>query len=256
MRTLERKSPMGFQIYMLIGIKKLLSLANVTLICLLLAVACSTTSCVSNKKAVRSDPQSFGIYDGHKPLIWYVWQIERAGSDQGNAGLVANDQITSVLRKIGTNAVPRLVEELAQPGKSREAEYRRENAAFALGVIGPDAKTAIPSLVKALDDTGMWLRPVAIQALGKIHGDAKTVIPILIGMVNHSTRYTNFRGYASHQMAVIALGEYGAEAKPAIPSLLATLKDPNELFRKQALEALKKIDPAVAVKVDSSSESH
>lgn len=174
--------------------------------------------------------------------MYYVWHVERRGSDQGDPGLFVSEEVAGGLRRMGTNALPRLIAELVQTGTSDEAQVRRENAAFALGVVGTNAVAAIPALLKALNDKGIWLRPIAITALGGIHGDPKTVVPILCAMVNHPSRYGNFRGYASHQMAVVALGDYGPEARCAIPALRQTLKDPNPLFAKQAAEALEKIE--------------
>jgi HEAT repeat protein len=52
-------------------------------------------------------------------------------------------------------------------------------AAAALGWFGPDAKEAVPALIKALADPDLGVRLDAATALGAIGPDAKDAVPAL-----------------------------------------------------------------------------
>jgi len=69
------------------------------------------------------------------------------------------------LGRIGIDAVPALEEAVRQEGSGV-----RKAASEALGVIGPEASSAMPTLVKVVDDKSAdeQLRVVCIQALGSI----------------------------------------------------------------------------------------
>lgn len=71
--------------------------------------------------------------------------------------------VATALANLGEVAVPALVETLAHP----RAE-RRVGAALALGRMGPEAKAAIPALLKALKDKEDVVRREASYALSRI----------------------------------------------------------------------------------------
>ncbi|MBI2480267.1 MAG: HEAT repeat domain-containing protein [Planctomycetia bacterium] len=76
-------------------------------------------------------------------------------------------------------AVPALIDVLAKQTDSPEdMEFTRE-ANFALSAIGPGAKDAIPSLVKALASSDEGVAASAAYALGKIGADARAAVPAL-----------------------------------------------------------------------------
>jgi HEAT repeat protein len=72
------------------------------------------------------------------------------------------------------SAMPSLIEAL----KKDDPPVRR-NAALALGEIGPDARDAVPALCEALKDPEWMVRWQAAQALGRIGPDARQAIPEL-----------------------------------------------------------------------------
>lgn len=84
-------------------------------------------------------------------------------SDPRELGEFAAD--TLVL--IGAAAVPALIGALESPNR-----VARQNAAQALGRIGPDAQEAIPALTKALQDVNGWVRKEAAKALAQIERPA------------------------------------------------------------------------------------
>jgi HEAT repeat protein len=64
---------------------------------------------------------------------------------------------------IGASSVPILVDTLESGNR-----VARENAARALGLIGPEAQSAIPMLSKALQDSHPWVQAEAAKALAQV----------------------------------------------------------------------------------------
>jgi HEAT repeat protein len=86
--------------------------------------------------------------------------------------------------------------------------------AYLLGAIGPYAKPAIPKLlVTSKSATNELEQATAIQALGKIHSDASNVVPTLI-------TYLTDKSKVVQAASAIALGEYESNAKAAVPALV------------------------------------
>ncbi|NCQ84932.1 MAG: TIR domain-containing protein, partial [Microcystis aeruginosa W13-18] len=113
-------------------------------------------------------------------------------------------------------------------------EYVRRKAAEALAKIGTE--TAIPELLKALEDSDEYVRMYAAEALAKI--GTETAIPELLKALEDSDEYV--RMYAAE-----ALGKIGTET--AIPGLLKALEDSHGYVRAKAAEALAKIGTETAI---------
>ena len=113
-------------------------------------------------------------------------------------------------------------------------------SAYYLGEIGPDAKAAVPALVKLLKDLNkdsddpvehmrsMALQSAAVHSLGQIGPDAKGAIPDLAKMLNDT-------GTEKPREVVDALGSIG---KPAIAALIEALNNRNQDIRSEASNAL------------------
>src|SRR5690606_25019878 len=71
--------------------------------------------------------------------------------------------VAVALGKIGTRAVPALRAALAD-----DNGRVRRGAAYALGLIGPNAYKAVPDLTKALQDREALVRVYAARALGNM----------------------------------------------------------------------------------------
>ena len=100
--------------------------------------------------------------------------------------------------------------------------YVRQNAARALGSIGPDAGIAVDGLRDALTDTApiYWeLRMRSVEALGKIGPAAKPSTPNIIRTLHDAE--PKVRAAAAE-----SLGRISPEPNVAIPRLIETLRDP------------------------------
>ncbi len=115
-----------------------------------------------------------------------------------------------------------------KPG--RNIEYRI-GAIRALGIIGPDAKAALPELLNALADSDSRLRWLAAQTIALLGPEA---IAALIPLT------TNANVHLRHA-AVYALGEARTNALPAAPSLIYSTMDTNESVRASAYYSLGRI---------------
>ncbi|MFQ5795664.1 MAG: HEAT repeat domain-containing protein [Candidatus Bipolaricaulia bacterium] len=98
-------------------------------------------------------------------LIGFVWLFVR--KRRGKSKLAVRKLV-----KIGPAAVPTLIKVL----QDKDVDVRQE-AAEALGKIGPDARDAVPALVEALRDEDWSVRQFSAWALRKIGPDA---VPALI----------------------------------------------------------------------------
>jgi hypothetical protein len=117
----------------------------------------------------------------------------------------------------------------------------RQAAAQALAAIGPEARLAASALFHAAKDTNNVVRDCAFIALARIRPDPHLTVPILVAGLDDP----NLRALAAH-----ALGEYGPEARAAVPALLRMLATNNSasLVRNVAAAALKAIDPEAAAR--------
>jgi HEAT repeat protein len=112
-----------------------------------------------------------------------------------------------------------------------------QQAAEALGEMGPHAREAVPALTAYLKDSELSsYHPYYALALSKIDRQAAgAAVPALIEVLDGKTHAI------SRQEAAKALGEIGAQARAAVPSLQKAVKDPDVALRSEATDALKKI---------------
>lgn len=117
--------------------------------------------------------------------------------------------------------------------------------AATLGGIGPDAKRAVPLLIRGLAETntfhGEVEAPEAANALGKIHSEPQLAVPALIKCLGNQNPIMRWE-------AAGALGNFGAEAKSAVPALLKLLNDSVPYVSRAARGSLDDIEPGAAEK--------
>lgn len=112
-------------------------------------------------------------------------------------------------------AVPELSKILDQ---NLSAKYTSRTVRV-LGKIGPAAKAAVRSLLRAAASTNNGDHYDEFVSIGEIHAEPDSVVPFLIGVMSNVP--------ADRMYAVHVLGQFGGAAKSAVPSLLALLSDPN-----------------------------
>ncbi|MDB6067667.1 MAG: putative lyase [Pedosphaera sp.] len=137
----------------------------------------------------------------------------------------------------GKSAVPELVAMYEQKSL-RECQ---ESIANALGSIGPEAKAAVPVIVRGLGDMNEVDSNYAAKALGRIHAEPELAVPALVNCLNRHY-------FILRQSAARALTQFGAEAKPAVPTFVKLLSDPDQEVKQMAKDALAKIDPEALTK--------
>ena len=113
--------------------------------------------------------------------------------------------LISILAELGPDAVsaiPSLIKML----RDQEAG---DGVPFSLGRIGPEA---IPPLMKAMRDRDLLIRSRAIRALGYMGDNAKQFIPMFIGFLSNGSPVLRIA-------AADALGSIGPQAANALPAL-------------------------------------
>jgi HEAT repeat protein len=159
-------------------------------------------------------------------------------------------------------AVPVLVDLLREKSADPEQRWR---AAELLGAIGPDAANAVPTLLAARQDADPHVRTVVVQTLGKLAPASAEAIPVLVEALDTDERVPALRALASFRAlaapavpnlrallagrgeamvrwnAARTLGFIGPDARPAVPTLLAALRDKDPLVREHSAESLGRI---------------
>ncbi|HTU16842.1 MAG TPA: HEAT repeat domain-containing protein [Gemmataceae bacterium] len=116
-------------------------------------------------------------------------------------------------------------------------ERNRLQAMFSLQQIGEEARPAIPALIAVLNDKSGEVRVTAINTL-QIIGAGKEAV----GPVSRLLRDKDFRFNVQLQ-AYRFLQGLGADAKEAVPALIAIVKEPKGANREAAIETLGIIGP-------------
>ena len=141
-------------------------------------------------------------------------------------------------------AVPALIEAL----RTWPADAPRPSVAAALAHIGPDAKAAIPALIVAFCRSSTRTRVTGCRrALGRIGPAAAEAVPHLLREGSEERPTCEFFGSQESRRtaAVRALGGIGPPRPSPCPFLIEQLKRPDPLVWKyEAATALGKISPA------------
>jgi hypothetical protein len=151
------------------------------------------------------------------------------------------------VRKIGTNAMPWLLQELSAKEATRgnelptnfysgDAIKRRWLVAPAFSILGSSAKDATPNLVQLLTDKQTSY--TAATALGGIGVES---IPQLVQALTNQNA-------CARESAARVLGLFGAKGQSAVPALIKCTRDQDDSVRGFAKFALKQIDPDAAAK--------
>ncbi len=156
-------------------------------------------------EAFKTDNHDDGWRLLEKKAKWYLVKI-------------GNSEVVSALSEVFFNTPSKCqsaAEALAEIGGSEivlmltEALNKQEvedSAIDALGIIGPDAKDAVPALIEVLKDKNRTYvsRRNAASALGRIGPDAEASVPTLLEVSKDSSEAPNLREVAKN--ALISIG--------------------------------------------------
>ena len=139
-----------------------------------------------------------------------------------------------ILGPIARPAVPALLRLL--DSKDQEILAR---AICCLGAMGPAARDAVPVLLRHITDPDLGVRASSKGALGKIHAEPALVVPALIVDLKLHPQDLS----AAH--AIRSLGQFGSQARQAVPVIRPFLESGHSLARGWAAVALEHLDAHV-----------
>lgn len=204
----------------------------------------------------------------HEPDPWYGGKSVRYWTSQaGHWDLEEQAAAREALRAMGQSAVPYLIKTLEQQESSITRKLRsyapcypflnvllpdpdnqqRAQAARALGEIGPPASNAIPAL-KVASKVKNNAQPHAIAALMKIRGESAESHIQSLGLDSINGRSNHDVEAWANVVVTTALGDFGPEAKTAIPELRRHVNDTDKVYRYFALICICHILPLNEVK--------
>ena len=117
---------------------------------------------------------------------------------------------------------------------THESTEIRSAAIAALTKISPDAATAVPPLIRSLEDSDWAIRRDASLALGSFGSEARAAVPILFRMLDSEEDTDSARG------ALRAIDDADQEA---VPILIEGLKSDDRRLRYYAVSLLRKVGP-------------
>ncbi len=173
------------------------------------------------------------IGNAARPAIPALVRVSGKDPDLGRAAAEAIDQIL-LSPPAGPGDVPGLMRDL----RNRDASVR-VRAAKALGTLGGAGKPAVPLLVEALKDPDADVRYLALKALRKIApeanpGDAEVALYV---------QELKDPDPGVRLQAAKALGHMGPAAASAAQALLDATTDADRDVRRQATDALNRVQP-------------
>jgi len=124
--------------------------------------------------------------------------------------------------------------------------YTRLRAALALTRIDPQFPLPMSLLLELLGDANPITRVDTAGIIWSVNHDPQVIVPTLLGLMKPDEQDPT--GYGACEQAIALLGEIGPPAKAAIPALKTLEQSPNSHIRGLAAEALKKIEAETEAK--------
>lgn len=141
-------------------------------------------------------------------------------------------------------AIPALIKKL----KATDLRLRG-SAIVAFRFIGPEARVAIPDLLETLEakdvqdpTEAFYVRQAVLVTLDRLGHENPAAVSILTNALLDKHLQRNARQIAAH-----TLGQMGSRAKTAVPALVEAQKEADDLVGWEATDALKKIRHANAI---------
>jgi hypothetical protein len=175
----------------------------------------------------------------HLPRPWHqrLGLVERA-PDARRVGCHA----FAALATNASAALPELVE-IARHHPDADGRFR---ALFAMQYLEATAESAIPFLIQCLTNGVSEVRAGAASSLGSIQCQPEVVVPALI---QHFQMANASLGQAERFVVVFALGQFGTNARSAVPLIRPLLNDPVFFVRLSATQALQQIDGQTLIEI-------
>jgi HEAT repeat protein len=147
-------------------------------------------------------------------LMGGVWlYLLKRGTEAFPPGVTTGDMSRLFRNQYGGHPTEHWIHQL----KDADPKARQE-AVFALGVIGAEAEEAVPAVCKLLKDPEPRVRCDAALALLKMYPASRKTAPDLAGVLEDEMPLARIN-------AAIALNRLALEARPAVPALLKALGD-------------------------------
>ena len=180
------------------------------------------------------------LYQGRSLSFWLDWTHESGAYQQEGLTTPAEQ----ALRERGTNAIPLLLEmagtslsgfrrvvgQLARDDSAAYLHlppqlYKHDMAAWGFKLLGPEARPAVPALVRLLANRDAYVQRSGLQSLTALGTNASEAVPEVLKLFTFQAAQHATNGRRSDLMlynaAAYALGEIGSAAAPAIPALEA-----------------------------------
>jgi len=192
------------------------------------AILATGTATVVVKEVINNRP---GYYKG-KPLIEWLKNLD----DQHPGS--ANDEAAAAVRHIGTNGLPTIINLLPLNNPMHHS------AVLACQELGAGAKSAIPALMKLLNDG--YANGYVGVAMGRIGEEA--IVPLTTALTNENDMV---RAEVAHGLGGMPIysGNRNIEMSDTIPALITCLTDKSSFVRALAANSLGGIknDPSTVV---------
>jgi hypothetical protein len=108
-----------------------------------------------------------------------------------------------------------------------------------LSELGPKAKAAAPTMIRALRSSEPDLQFRAAWALAHLDPSNPELLPTMMTWLTSSNLFTR-------RAAPFVLGDLGPAARSALPALMKSSTDPDDVVRKNSIAARSKIEPGAA----------
>ncbi len=162
--------------------------------------------------------------------------LKNVGEALGNRAL--RPYAVGLIRRMGPeaeSAVPAIIKALEEePQTDDDVQFRRE-VQFALAAIGPGARAAVPVLIRSMSSQDRDVRASASFALGKIGPAARAAVPELRQKLRSESPIEKLSGILA--LLQIQPGDRRL-ARVAAPMLLKALDSEHELVRAEAAAAV------------------
>jgi HEAT repeat protein len=176
---------------------------------------------------------ALGIIGAHAPLAVLPEVIRTVEAANVEARVGALAVLTR-MESAARSAAPTML-------KALESEAAEVRAAAVRALSRTGDKSVAPQIVRALIDLDEEVQEAALLALARIGADGKSAIPILIERLKR----VDPAKWTTYERELTALGRMGSSACEAVPVLLTLRKIPGETerLRRHVGRTLNRIDP-------------